>query len=451
MSEWRRFCRASNFLFFGTLLLTACGGGGGGGDSSGGGLVKVSESEPNNTSDTAQIVDSNVQISGDIAFGAEFAVSETEPNNSLRNANHLVSGNPGIVDSGIVIIGENVVYGTLNQFTDPQDYFQFIPAKSGNVSIRLQVINQVHDLDLEVYDSVGKLLIGKYTDGSESIFSTADGFFVTAGTVYNIRVFAFSATTDAHYDLIVTEGESIFNQSEPNNSPTDADGWAVDDGNIINLGTVNSTTDIIDMHRFEALESGLTTVHLRFDNALYDLDLTIYDSDGITVLDSSKSFDTDELAYFQATAGAIYYWEVYAYFTDSPSVDASYAIAIFSSTRPYPDFLDAFSFTAPQTDTYSFVLTFDSQGDTRDLDLHVYTEDLEEQFSSVLESGGSEEVVIEITQGQTFFVAPTAWNTGFQNTTYSLEITDSGVSVPVAPPTTSENTKGAIVGGGSPR
>ncbi|MEM7292828.1 MAG: hypothetical protein AAF420_05440 [Pseudomonadota bacterium] len=309
------------FLSLSVLALSACGGGGGGGGDDQPSLTTVNEAEPNQTTDTAQAVGNNVEISGSVLSGNHVS-SETEPNDSQRVGDvaslsaartvHIEAeakgSNNNAPDPNIVIRNGDIIVGSVNGTDDTQDFFRFIPTTTGTVSIRLEVNDPaLADLQVQLIDPTSAVL----ATGDDSIWSNGFGnLMVTAGVEYSVRVFTVTATGTALYNLIVTRSDAVWLETEDqgggdNDSTTDADFWVPQDFGDITIGDVTETTDESDFTRITAGQTGVMNVYLRFNQQIdgdgdgeadNDLDLYIYDSDGTTVLDSSTSTVADERA-----------------------------------------------------------------------------------------------------------------------------------------------------------
>jgi hypothetical protein len=188
-----------------------------------------------------------------------------------------------------------------------EDFFRLELAESSFVTATLLFSHDEGDIDLRLLDDQGGTVASSY--------SVTDNEQVTACLDpgdYFIRVYSYSITIDASYDMVLTI---------PGGGCCVDDGYEDDDG-------ANEAHNVVDGDLFEdmqicmddqdwfavSLTAGQTiVVDVLFDqtNSYEDLDVLLYDVDGQTILsdwqDGGQSGNSDEhLEYTVDTAGTYY-------------------------------------------------------------------------------------------------------------------------------------------------
>ena len=83
------------------------------------------------------------------------------------------------------------------------DFYRFVPAVSGNLTVRINFTHSAGDLDMTLLNSSGQQIgFSNGTAGTESITRA-----VTAGQTYYVRVYGYSGATNANYTLTVDAPE----------------------------------------------------------------------------------------------------------------------------------------------------------------------------------------------------------------------------------------------------
>ncbi len=223
----------------------------------------------------------------------------------------VFEGNNSFDDPDLPVLYDGF-YPNLKLCGDPvnghhDDFFRFQVTEKSFVTVTLLFSHDDGDIDLSVYDENGYHLGSSYsvTDNEAVSLCLDPGWYV-------IHVYTFSSTIDAAYDLALTipgGGCCVNDIHEPDNSPEEA--------NPAQDGTIYEDMVICegDEDWFAIFLNGGETlvVDVLFDqtNPKEDLDVYLYDTDGVTLLsnwwDGGQSGNSDETLIYKVNATGTYY------------------------------------------------------------------------------------------------------------------------------------------------
>ncbi len=229
-----------------------------------------------------------------------------------------------INDASDDLISNAVAIGTLNSSSLPtirrlgtaggadlQDYYRFDLATAG--FLRLNLSNMTSDLDVEVLDAFGQVIVFGAQTGTTIERVTTPSLAV--GTYY-LRVFHV-ASTSSSYDLAIStdfNGDDLvrggFNMGTLATSP------------LTRSGTVGGATDIQDYVRFTLTST--RNVRFQLSGLTADLDFELLDSFGRTIGTGTNSGTTSEDITVSLVSG-VYYLRILSFI---PANVSNYSLTI---------------------------------------------------------------------------------------------------------------------------
>jgi hypothetical protein len=226
---------------------------------------------------------------------ASLTPDQFEDNDALANATRIGTGDAFYSGLGINAPGDD-------------DWYRWFAHTGG--SLRTSVF-YVHgpgtDIDLQVFDSAGVLLLGSSTstDDNEQVIIS-----VTAGQSYLVRVYGFQTSVGAY--SLEFDGPNIASDGfEANNSAAAATDLGSGDQSRFGL-TLHTGIDQ-DWYRWLAPANGTLTVDALFSHAVNNnLDLQVYNAGGTSVLGTSSSSDDNEQVSISVAAGQSYLVRMYS-------------------------------------------------------------------------------------------------------------------------------------------
>jgi len=183
-------------------------------------VTSVLEVEPNNTVAQATPLTLPATVDGaalnETAYGgATFVPNEVEPNDAFASAQAItlparvsgsvLQGDPG---TSITIPLLNGVQGYTTTF---EDFYRFIAAATGTVSVQLDFPSSSADVDVYVFTLSGvtpTIINRSITDNNATNRSEFLAFNATAGTTYYVAVDSLDAQVRASYELRVYTGST---------------------------------------------------------------------------------------------------------------------------------------------------------------------------------------------------------------------------------------------------
>ncbi len=226
-----------------------------------------------------------------------------EPNDSRQQAAELVIPN-----------GELTVRNLTINSTSDQDWYRFnLPTKAtAQHKVSIAFSHAVADLDIELYSAGGTLLRRSTGAGDSETINLAG---LDAGNLF-LRVFSYRNIPSPSYSLSLSvPGVAISPDSlEANETIATATNLRKIDG-VLELTdlSIHSSSDF-DWFRFETNDLS-TTSHfagLVFNGALGDIDMELYDSQGVLIKQSSSTQDTEYVSLAGLPADT-YYIKVLGY------------------------------------------------------------------------------------------------------------------------------------------
>ncbi len=179
-------------------------------------------------------------------------LNETEPNNTPPQANAFDLGNDGMIQ----------IQAAINDLQD-RDYFTFVPRVSGQVS--LQLTPQGCNPAVIVRNQAGTVLFASphsKEGGASGTFPVRAGqriFIETTTQGRGIGDYSIDLQETVHQPGQPTTPTGLVNETEPNNTITTANAFALDaSGNAVLSGTISPTD--IDVFTFTAPYSGQLSV-----------------------------------------------------------------------------------------------------------------------------------------------------------------------------------------------
>jgi Ca2+-binding RTX toxin-like protein len=203
---------------------------------------------------------------------------------------------------------------SINSSTDV-DWFKFTIASAGKLGdyASISFDHTAGDLDLELYNSSGQVI--KSSKGISNI-QTIDLKGLAAGT-YSLKVTGYQGATNSAYSLSVLAPfiNKTGDWSESNNTSATAKdlGTIVDTYDKDNL-SIHNTTDV-DWFKFTLGAKGSIDdrIGINFTHGKGDLDIQLYQADGVTLIDESKGVTGTEDISLNTLAAGSYLLKVFGY------------------------------------------------------------------------------------------------------------------------------------------
>nr|NCR10038.1 T9SS type A sorting domain-containing protein [Microcystis aeruginosa LG13-11] len=270
---------------------------------------------------------SNYSLSIDAPWKVtEYNPDGSESNNTLAQATDLGNLTSLLTKSNL----------SIHNTTDV-DWFKFSVSTKGklNNSVGITFDNTRGDLDLELYDSEGKLLQGSKTRSSQETISLAN---LTPGSYY-VKVLGYNGATNPNYSLSINPPAGIAGDwAETNDSQTKA----------YNLRTVSGlkTWDSLSLHipdredwfKFNLENPGQAgnSARIDFDHTLGDLDLYLYDQNG-TLKGSSETNQNFESVDLKNLTSGTYFLKIVGH---NHATNSSYFLSLNAPTGILSDWAE---------------------------------------------------------------------------------------------------------------
>ncbi|MEW6358544.1 MAG: FG-GAP-like repeat-containing protein [Planctomycetota bacterium] len=247
---------------------------------------------------------------------AGIAEDWAEQNDVYTDVTGAVPGNFGQIE------GENVYSGLTMDNTPLEgfqgDWFRFETTTVGMAGnqVRIDFSHAQGDLDMELYDSSGTVLItGSYGVTNSEMINMAG----RAAAVYYIRVYGYGGATNPSYTLTINAPTAPASIAEDWAEPNDGSGTACDLGQVQLTNTYTGLTidddpAEEDWFQFEITNTGQPwhQVMIEFQNSQGDLDLEIYDNT-VTFIAGSYGVTDSETVSLDGLAAGIYYARIYGF------------------------------------------------------------------------------------------------------------------------------------------
>lgn len=206
--------------------------------------------------------------------------------------------------------GDSSITGSASDYSDQKDFFKLAAIEAGTASITLSGLSQ--DLDLHLYDSVGTRLNSSTWTGNSDDGITYE--FVS-GEIYYIEVRAVQ-DNESEYSLLIDSASII--------TPVGAQDYS--NGNLLGevgneflgatsvtagvnyqiaiVGSVGYETDTNDFYKFTTDNDG--EAQFLLENLSDDINLRLFDADGIELAVGSRSGSNDESFTYNLVSGQTY-------------------------------------------------------------------------------------------------------------------------------------------------
>ncbi|MAE67009.1 MAG: hypothetical protein CMJ18_22340, partial [Phycisphaeraceae bacterium] len=199
------------------------------------------------------------------------------------------------------VIGSRVEDGlSIHDATD-EDFFEVTAQAAGTLTIGIDFIHALGDLDMEVFDAT-RATIGSSasTTDNESVVVP-----VATGDHYYVRVFSTAGAVN-DYDLNVVGSAPAPDRFEANNDFTSATDLGPLTGVLSEPDLSIHAPDDVDFFRQVATMDGVIDVQAQFLHLLGKLSLCVLNGD-YHLIDQSLSLDDNEQLIVPVSAGATYY------------------------------------------------------------------------------------------------------------------------------------------------
>ena len=192
-----------------------------------------------------------------------------------------------------------------------EDWILLDVCEGGTVTIDLIFSHAAGDIDARLYKPDNTSAVGSLTstDNENLVYANAE-----AGR-YSLNVFSYGETENT-YELRFTitncgapGGDDELEADRLENNNTQATGELLLPNLYSNLTITSGDEDWI---LFDVCEGGDIEVEINFSDIDGDLDMILYDEDGIEVIDSTSSSDDEIINYNNAIAGR-YAIKIYGY------------------------------------------------------------------------------------------------------------------------------------------
>ncbi|MCA9264190.1 MAG: hypothetical protein KDA60_10100 [Planctomycetales bacterium] len=431
--------------------------------NSSGSLMQFSRSTTDNESVTSSVVPGNqyyIRVYGQ--------AGATHPNYDLIiNGPHISVDALGAID--IPDAAADLGHGPITipdlsiETPGGEDWFRWMPLESGTLNVDVTFSHALGDLDLAVYD--GQLEPIAVSDTVTDVEHLA--IAVEAEQTYFVRVYGFGEATNYDYQLeLQWPHELPPDRLEPNDTREEAANLRGGDQQQLGLsvhrepGSEFVSSD--DWYLWQAWQFGTLSVDVKFQHALGDLDVALYDADGEELARSDSTTNNEHLN-FTVFSGQTYYVRVYGYlgatnprydlFIDGPELtrdifepndNAAQAFHLGSGSQSYGNLTihasendDWYRWRAPAEG--EFVVSVDFLHELGDLDLELY--DLASNILAASTSTTDNEMVMsEVFAGQEFLIRIYGFS-GITHRQYELEIL--GPSIPPDPYEPNDSLVGA--------
>ncbi len=326
----------------------------------------------------------------------EFEPDWSEENNSLAEATSLRE-----------IVGHTTWDDlSIHQATDV-DWFAFELLAEGTTHHHVAIDFDHHegDLDLSLFDSQGTLL-GESTGVSDFEEISLSGW--PAGE-YLLQVYGYQGAINPEYGLMIDGPDWDENEFEGNFPP---DGHEPNDTqeNAFDLRTVEGQTtlqdlsihshDDIDWFQFTTTASATEGhgVRIEFEHELGDLDLALYNGDGL--VDTSDSVDDFEAISLEGLSPDTYWIEIFEY---SGSTNPEYTLSIEAPVDrdPDPDRFEENGTLATATAVRNDASTGTLSGDVSLEDVSIHSENDVDlfAFTTIADGTSAHRITIEYRHG----------------------------------------------------
>jgi hypothetical protein len=194
---------------------------------------------------------------------------------------------------------------------DTSDWYQFqLPTRGATQdAVAINFLNRQGDLDLELYNSSGRLITRSDGVANTERISLSG----RAADTYYVRVYGFRGVSNPNYQLAFSKAAAVADDAFENNDTL---------ATATNLGTLTSATrntnlimaDGHDWFRFTTTNTNTNNsgVSIGFVNSQGDLDLEIYNSNGV-LIQRSEGTDNSEVVALNRLGAGTYYVHVYGY------------------------------------------------------------------------------------------------------------------------------------------
>jgi len=202
------------------------------------------------------------------------------------------------------LLGNLNVLGLNTDAPGDDDWFTFIPADDGLVTVMIWFHQHGGDLDMSLHDGAGGFLA---VSNSSNDFETIE-WLMAAGETYAARVYTETGACNGYGFIVYGPTYPPDDMEENDTSLTATRLGTIGDVSIQAL-TIH-TVDDEDWFSFEPCMGGRLTMTLSYLQAVGDLNMSLHDSTG-SLLASGVTTTDNETIVLALTAGDLYFVRVY--------------------------------------------------------------------------------------------------------------------------------------------
>ena len=229
-------------------------------------------------------------------------------------------------------------YSDLTLCENTSDWFKLNLSANERVLAELELNNALGNIDIELTDATGNVVFA--TSASDTNRETLDYTVSSAGTYY-LRVFSrLGVLLRNDYDLWLSLGGAMPSQPfcpdvyERNDSLTSPSPLSINTQNF--YGDMIACGDDDDWYLISGVLTGMYRAILFFDaDSGSQLDIEVYDDQGMTLITSGTASGNDETVSFSASAGSSYLLKVS---NEASNADETpYALYLNRANAPCPE------------------------------------------------------------------------------------------------------------------
>ena len=218
---------------------------------------------------------------------------------------------PGAASDLGTVTGQRVISNLV--MADAGDWYKFTTAAAASAAnyVRIDFSHSQGDLDLQLYDSIGVVVLGGSYSASNAeqvrLVDQITGAYLPAGT-YLVRVYGYAGATNPNYTLTVnTPATPAADAWEPNDTVAAATNLgALAGSHTWTQRSIHSSADVDWIKFTTAATAGAgNSVRIDFVHAQGDVDMRLYDSTGTTLLGvSTGGSNSEQISLVNASSGA---------------------------------------------------------------------------------------------------------------------------------------------------
>jgi hypothetical protein len=212
------------------------------------------------------------------------------------------------------------LYSNLTITEDDEDWIQFEVCALGTVDIEVTFEHDLGDIDIELYQGISDFSL--LSSGGALDLEDIDHFSLLGGT-YHLRIFGYNGETN-RYDLTFRitgcDGDEGDDRLEENDTLETAEILTPD-----LYGDLTITSNDVDWIGFDLCAGGTVNATIEIQELFEDLDLYLYDANGIELSSSITIFSLEEIFYTSQTEQRLYLM-IEGYLGSTSSYDLNFEI-----------------------------------------------------------------------------------------------------------------------------